>query len=281
LLGIKGGIHDAWINAQFKINDGQTRYLSTHEPWRETFKNAKEIYDTLGRFNINKIVCDIISKLCDLTDDQYENLSNFIKNNSKNYRTVWQDDHPPSWPFFIDWIITFKKGVLSCWEEVTASNRKEIQIANKIQTGKQPKFVIDNAANKQRVPRDDETSTKRQDPSQIAADDVAADDVAAAAATAAAATAAAPAPDFLLVTYTQREEKWTDNRYNFLKTETKKVFFEEADRAPDDVEEQYTKFLRFDATRNFGSEKYRWKDANNYLKEISDPGQDFTHERPL
>jgi hypothetical protein len=266
-------IKNLWQDAEKKANERPNKSLSSTNSMGPGFAKAQAIdYNSIGVYEAIEIVPNIISKLCNLTDEQDKKISEFIHDKWGKYATIWQDDHPPSWPFKISWIITFKKGVLSCWEDGTAITRKEIKIADKILTGKQPEFVIDNAANKQRVPRDDETLTKRLESSQIAADDVAA------------ATAAADDADgdFLLVTYPQREEKWNDNRYDFLKTETKKVFFVDADRAPDQVDEEYTRFLGSDIGGNASNAfKGNWNDANKYLKEISEPGQDFTHERPL
>ena len=253
-LGTEEQIHDAWDRAE-KNRPENKGFLSTSSDLGPGFDKAYKIYNnSIATSHHDDVVCRIISKLCDVTQAQNDELSNFLEKNQETYRTLWRDDVPPSWPFDIRWIITFKKGVLSCWKDGTnAFTRKEIKIIENIKPGKEPKFVIDNTANKKRVPRDDESS-------QI--DAPVGDD------------------NFLLVTYPQRTEGGMANRYDFLKTETKKTFFGDADRAPETADEDYIRFLRNDAARNL-SKFGNMKDVVKYLKEISEPGQDFTSERRL
>ena len=273
-LGNVNEISEAWNIAKHKFEVMKSNEsLSTTSSLGPGFAKAKKIYDTIGNFDTNNIVCEIISELCVLTDDQFENLSKFINSNSGKYRTTWLRDEAPRWPFFINWIITFKKGVLSCWIDGTTLTRKEIKIIENITPGKQPKFVIDNTANKERVPREDEITTTLSTTTPSPTEPLVSTQIAAA--------TVHPHSEFLLVTYPQRTEGTTDFRYDFLKKEAQKTFFDDADRAPETAEEEYTRFLQNDATRSLGGDKHPWKEVNKYLKEISEPGQDFTHERPL
>lgn len=246
-LGTEERIHDAWDRAEKKKPENKG-FLSTSSDLEPGFDKANKIYSSIATSHHDDVVCGIISKLCDVNPDQNAVLSNFLENNQETYSTLWQLDVPPSWPLFIRWIITFKKGVLSCWD-----GRKEIKIIENIKLGKQPTFVIDNAANKKRVPREVESS-------QI--DAPVGDD------------------NFLLVTYPQRKEGMMANRYDFLMTETKKTFFDDADRAPETADEKYINFLSKDAANNLNTFGNR-RDVVEYLKEISEPGQDFASERPL
>ena len=109
-LGNVNEISEAWNIAKHKFEVMKSNEsLSTTSSLGPGFAKAKKIYDTIGNFDTNNIVCEIISELCVLTDDQFENLSKFINSNSGKYRTTWLRDEAPRWPFFINWIITFKK----------------------------------------------------------------------------------------------------------------------------------------------------------------------------
>jgi len=214
--------------------------------------------DTVKKDTVKKeIVCNIITHLCgELTDEQKGQISTFIGKEPANKIVLGEDTGLgiENWP--IDWFITFEInkefGELSCCD----IKGNKTKIIDKVPIGKSKPFHI--------------VESKSESASI---------------------TPAPPAPlaeqgekdEFLVVEYDKKEKGFTDVRlFPFLLKNTKNTFF--GNTNPMNVESNYKEILTNNTLNSklvSGLDKTDVNTFKNYLKEITEPGIDYTRIETL